>query len=36
MPLYRHVDANAQILEFKCVPFAEEMLYKDLELPERQ
>jgi hypothetical protein len=36
MPLYRHIDAKAQILEFKCVPFAEEMLYKDLELPEQQ
>jgi hypothetical protein len=36
MPLYRHIDAHAQILEFKCVPFAEEMLYKDLELPEQQ
>jgi hypothetical protein len=36
MPLYRHVDPGAQILEFKCVPFAEEMLYKDLELPEPQ
>jgi hypothetical protein len=33
MPLYRHIDPNAQILEFKCVPFAEELLYKDLELP---
>jgi hypothetical protein len=36
MPLYRHIDPNAQILEFKCVPFAEELLYKDLELPEQQ
>jgi hypothetical protein len=27
MPLYRHVEKNAQILEFKCVPFAEELLY---------
>jgi hypothetical protein len=35
MPLYRHIDPNAQILEFKCVPFAEELLYKDLELPEQ-
>jgi hypothetical protein len=33
MPLYRHVEPNAQILEFKCVPFVEELLYKDLELP---
>jgi hypothetical protein len=36
MPLYRHIDPNAQILEFKCVPFVEELLYKDLELPEQQ
>jgi hypothetical protein len=27
MPLYRHVEKNAQILEFKCVDFAEELLY---------
>jgi hypothetical protein len=27
MTLYRHVEKNAQILEFKCVPFAEELLY---------
>jgi hypothetical protein len=27
MPLYRRVDRNAQILEFKCVEFAEELLY---------
>jgi hypothetical protein len=33
MPLYRHIEPNAQILEFKCVPFVEELLYKDLELP---
>jgi hypothetical protein len=35
MPLYRHIEPNAQILEFKCVPFVEELLYKDLELPEQ-
>ena len=34
MPLYRHIEANAEILEFKCVPFVEELLYKDLELPK--
>lgn len=33
MPLYKHVERNAEILEFKCVPFVEELLYKDLELP---
>jgi hypothetical protein len=31
MPLYRRLEPNAQILEFKCVPFVEELLYKDLE-----
>jgi hypothetical protein len=36
MPLYRHIDPKAQILEFKCVPFVEELLYKDLELPSDQ
>ena len=30
MPLYRRVEKNAQILEFKCVEFAEEMLYGHL------
>ena len=36
MPLYKHVEANAQVLEYKCVPFAEELLYKDLETPAKQ
>lgn len=36
MPLYRRIEENAQILEFKCVPFVEELLYKDLQLPEDQ
>jgi hypothetical protein len=30
MPLYRHVEKNAQLLEFKCIEFAEEMLYGHL------
>jgi len=30
MPLYRRVEDNAQLLEFKCVPFSELMLYGDL------
>jgi len=29
-PLYRHVEKNAQLLEFKCVEFAEELLYGNL------
>jgi hypothetical protein len=31
MPLYRRTEPNAQILEFKCVPFAEDLLYGDLK-----
>ena len=30
MPLYRHLEKNAQLLEFKCVEFAEELLYGHL------
>lgn len=30
MPLYRRMEDNAQLLEFKCVPFAEMYLYGDL------
>jgi hypothetical protein len=30
LPLYRRVEANAELLEFKCVPFAEEVLYGHL------
>ena len=30
MPLYRLIDDNAQILEHKCVPFADKLLYSDL------
>ena len=33
MPLYRHVERNAQLIEFRCVEFAEEMLYGDLVKP---
>jgi hypothetical protein len=28
--LYKHVEPNAQLLEFRCVPFSEMMLYGDL------
>ncbi|MDB5685160.1 MAG: hypothetical protein JWM75_2858 [Sphingomonas bacterium] len=31
MPLYRRIEPNAQIVEFRCVPFAEELLYGDLK-----
>jgi hypothetical protein len=30
MPIYKHKEANAQLLDFRCVPFAEEFLYGDL------
>jgi hypothetical protein len=30
MPLYRHVEKDAKLLEFKCVEFAEEVLYGPL------
>ena len=33
MPLYRRRDRNMQILEFKCVPFSEELLYGHLRRP---
>jgi hypothetical protein len=30
LPLYRRLDDNVQLLEFKCVEFSEELLYGDL------
>ena len=30
MPLYRLIEENAQLLEHKCVPFADKLLYSDL------
>ncbi len=30
MPLYRVMDENAELLEHKCVPFADKLLYSDL------
>jgi hypothetical protein len=30
MPLYRLIDEHAQLLEHKCVPFADRLLYQDL------
>jgi len=30
MPLYRLIDSSAQLLEHKCVPFADPLLYHDL------
>jgi len=31
MPLYRIIDENAEVLEHKCVPFADKLLYSDLK-----
>ena len=31
LPLYRRLERNAQLLEFKCVEFSEELLYGDLK-----
>ena len=31
MPLYRLVEPNAQILEFRCVEFVEDLLYGHLK-----
>jgi hypothetical protein len=30
MPLYRLIDRGVQLLEHKCVPFADKLLYSDL------
>ena len=30
MPLYRHIEADARLLEFNCVEYAEQLLYGDL------
>jgi hypothetical protein len=29
-PLYRRLEENVELLEFKCVPFAEEVIYGHL------
>jgi len=34
MPLYRLIDNHAQLLEHKCVPFADMLLYHDLLQPK--
>lgn len=34
MPLYRLIDDNAQLLELKCVPYADMVLYHDLLQPK--
>jgi hypothetical protein len=36
MPLYRLIDNQAQLLEHKCVPFTDMLLYHDLLAPKQQ
>ncbi len=36
MPLYRRAEENAELLEYKCVQFAEELLYGHLRRQPRQ
>jgi len=33
MPLYRRLEKNAQLLDFKCVEFVEELLYGKYRKP---
>lgn len=33
MPLYRHVEKNAQLMEFRCVEFVEDLMYGHLRKP---
>ena len=35
MPLYRLIDNNAQVLEHKCVPYTDMLLYHDLLQPKQ-
>jgi len=35
MPLYRRVEANAELMDFKCVSFVEDLIYGDLRKPSR-
>jgi hypothetical protein len=35
MPLYRLIDNNVQLLEHKCVPYADPLLYHDLLQPKK-
>jgi hypothetical protein len=35
MPLYRLIDNNVQLLEHKCVPFTDMLLYHDLLQPKQ-
>jgi hypothetical protein len=30
MPLYRHIEKDAHLMEFQCIPFSEDILYGHL------
>jgi len=30
VPLYRHIEENAHLMEFKCIPFAEDVVYGEI------
>jgi hypothetical protein len=36
MPLYRHLEKNVQLMEFKCVELTEELLYGNLRKQPRK
>jgi hypothetical protein len=36
MPLYRRLEPGVQLMDFRCVEFAEELMYGDLRKPEGQ
>jgi hypothetical protein len=36
MPLYRRLEKDAQLVEFRCVEFAEELMYGRYRIPRRQ
>jgi hypothetical protein len=33
MPLYRRIESDMRLVEFNCVPYAEELLYGHLRAP---
>jgi hypothetical protein len=35
MPLYRRLEKNAQLMDFKCVEFVEELIYGPLRKQPR-
>ncbi len=34
MPLYRRVETGVRLMDFRCVAFAEELMYGELRKPE--